>query len=207
MGAGGGGGSLTGRTAPGVSSSPPPIPPPCPNPPPGIWRRRCPWPALTWPRSCASTVSRQLGLASLQAGQDQLGLESVSGARRPRHPAPLGAGAVRLCVLLVGGTRHPDAAPGGAPGLQRWAVHRAGGRSAPVAAVTPPVRPWRSRAAGTAAGARVAENCLDARRRRWDCLERPASTARAARVVGLAHGYANPLTLDDSSLDLSTKYR
>ena len=62
-------------------------------------------------RDRAPLWSAQLGGAAVQAGQDQPGLEPVSGACGPGHAPPLGAGAVCVRLLLVG--RDPRPRPGG----------------------------------------------------------------------------------------------
>jgi hypothetical protein len=85
-------------------------------------------------RGRAPLRAAQLGGATVQAGQNQPGLEPVPGPRRHGDASSLGAGAVRLCLLLVGRDPRPTAghAAGGAasgrPGGGRRAVWRVGGK-------------------------------------------------------------------------------
>ena len=187
VGAGRGSPGRMDRSAGGAWSLPPPIRPPCRSRRPGIWRRRCHWRRPIWPRS-----SSLYGLRNWVEQQykqiKQSGLEPVSGALRPGHAAPLGAGAVRLCLLLVG--RDPDPARRATSG-DRWPrrqprQRRRGGEKVSGGRDGVPLAPAVALlAAGAAAGAGLVGAgpvpvALLAR------LERPTRHHPAASPAGLA---------------------
>jgi hypothetical protein len=94
----------------------------------------------------AAVRAAQLGRAGLQAGQRRARLGRLPGPLRPGHPPALGAGLLRLLVLLAGRPRrapHPtrSARPAG-----RRPVGRAGGHAERASAPNqPPRAPGRRR--------------------------------------------------------------
>src|SRR5262245_5664071 len=143
-------------------------------PRPGPPARRTPaWRRPPWPRWC--------GCTGCGSGSSRATSRSIPGPGRPRHPAALGAGLLRLLLLLAHVVRRPAVA-----GVAR----KEGDRQAPKPPPAPAGRGrcgvcapgWPPGASSGAAGARGRT-----RPRRPNCRRCWTGSPRAGRSISIAH--------------------
>ena len=114
-----------------LTNLPRPVPPPRPAGRPG--------------RDRAPVRAAQLGRAGLQAGQRRARLGRLPGPLRPGHPPALGAGLLRVLVLLAGLLRRPSLTQPAAPDPPGRPRRPRGGQRRPDIRAEPAVQACRGR--------------------------------------------------------------